>query len=160
MGDPWLARQMIDCPSAPCETCGQAHAPPHFNGAFVMPAVRLSWLLVCLPLLGACTVVQIQKSGDAAVDVRHLPGLVSIVLTPGDRGAIVLQTAGLGAARTPTGLTLGAWRETAALFGARSDCRTVIWLSDVHELAAIEASLSKSGRALNSLCIIRGGQPP
>lgn len=122
--------------------------------------MRSTWLLVCLPLLAACTVVHIQKSGDAAVDVRHLPGLVSIVLKPGGRGAIVLQTAGLGAARTATGVTVGAWRETAALFGASSDCRTVIWLSEVHEVAAIEASLSKSGRVLDSLCIIRGGQPP
>lgn len=119
--------------------------------------MRPTWLLVCIPLLAACTVVQIHKSGDAAVDVHYLPGLVSIVLTQGDRGAIVLQTAGLGAARTPTGVTVGAWRETAAFFGARSDCRTVIWLSDAHEFAAVEASLSKSGRALNSLCIIRGG---
>ena len=119
--------------------------------------MRLTWLFLCIPLLSACTVVQIHKAGDSAVDVHHLPGLVSIVLTPGDRGAIVLQTAGLGAARTPTGVTLGAWRETAALFGARSDCRTVIWINDVHELAAIDASLLKSGRALDSLCIIRGG---
>ena len=134
--------------------------PRREAGAASAPSMRLIKLLLCMPLIGACTVINIHKSDNAVVDVRSIPGLASITLSPGERGAIVLQTSGVGAIRTPTGTTLGAWRETAALLGSTSNCRTVIWVSEARELAAVMSMLLNSGQKLETLCVINARELP
>lgn len=111
-------------------------------------------------VLAGCTTLHIQAEGDAQVRTSSQWGLVNVALDPGRRGALVFRSSGLGAARTPTGLTLGYWNETSALFAADSECRTVIWADSAEQVAEIRRLLYAQGGSLATLCFINTGERP
>lgn len=119
--------------------------------------MRVLYLALLPSLLAGCANVHIHNIGDATT-VRHRQfGLISLTLSPGHTGATLVQTSGFGAVRTPTGASIGFWKETLALLGNESDCRAVIWVEDSSQIAEIQRILREAGRSLNNLCIVDGG---
>lgn len=114
--------------------------------------------LLCSALsFTGCTTVHVHPIGDAAVKVSSHVGLARITLAPGERGAVIYSSRGVGAASTPTGFTFGAWRETTAVLAARSDCRAVLWIDDASQVAEVERLLRASGSSLTSVCVVNSG---
>lgn len=118
---------------------------------------RMCWALTASSASG-CTTVHVHPLGDASVQVSSHFGFASIKLDAGRQGSVVYRTAGLGAARTLTGLTLGYWSETTALLSADGECRTVIWAEGVEQVARIEKLLRADGRSLGSVCVFNSGE--
>lgn len=107
----------------------------------------------------ACNTIYISTLDGEPPRVERSFGLIVIQTPDKVDAATVMVSHGFGAARTPTGFTVGFWKEQSAIFGDPSACRTVIWVEDKRELSAIRRSLSDTGRSLNSLCIINGDTP-
>ena len=113
--------------------------------------------VMALPLT-ACTSVHIHTEGDASARTSYHLGLAIVILDTGRHGALVYRSSGLGAARTPTGTTLGYWKETSALFATESECRTVIWAGSTGQLAEIRRLLAANGGSLATLCFVNTGE--
>lgn len=109
-----------------------------------------------LTLTAGCTTIHITSLNGAPPRIERSLGLVAIRIPENADDAVVTATRGFGAMRTPTGFTFGFWKETSAVFGDQSTCRTVIWVEDRRTLNAIRQSLSDAGQSLSSLCIING----
>lgn len=113
---------------------------------------------LCTACLGAgCTTVHVHPLGDASVQTSTHLGFMRITLATGERGAVIYTSRGLGAAGTPTGFTLGLWRETTALLATQSDCRAVLWVDDAAQVAEIERLLRGSGSSLGAVCVVNAG---
>lgn len=104
--------------------------------------------------LSACTIVHVHSLADASIRTHRHIGLLKVDMDPGLHGSLVLKTSGVGAAQSPTGVTIGIWKETLVLLGSDSDCRTVIWVEDRSQLVELERILKSAGRSLQSLCLI------
>ena len=118
---------------------------------FVITAAALA-----LTATSGCTTINISTLDGSPPRVERRLGMVVIRAPDNADDAVVFATSGFGAARTPTGFTLGFWKEQSAIFGNPSVCRTVIWVEDQRVLDAIRRSLSDADQSLNSLCIING----
>ena len=113
-------------------------------------------MIFILVATNGCTTIHIATLNGEPPRIERRLGLVSIRMPDSADDAVVLATHGFGAARTPTGFTLGFWKERLALFRDPSTCRTVIWVEDQRVFDEIRRSLSNIGQSLHSLCIING----
>jgi hypothetical protein len=136
---------------------------PFFSSHCVRPSalrtIRGTITALVLTATAGCTTIYISTHDGGPPRVERSLGLVSIRMPDDAETAAVVVSRGFGAARTPTGFTLGFWKEQAAIFGDPSICRTVVWVEERQALDAIRGSLSDAGGTLDSLCIIDGDTP-
>jgi hypothetical protein len=111
---------------------------------------------ILLGLTAGCTTITITTLDGSPPHVERAFGRVSLYVPSARDNATVVSTGGFGAARTPTGFTIGYWNEKLVILSDASSCRTVVWVEDQGHFESIIESIQKSDRDYQSLCIVNG----